>query len=222
MNVYEKLNQARLDFQTANIKMSGKNSFAGYTYYELSDILPVINVICAKLSATCIVRYEKDLAFLDFINAEKPDEKITFSSPMSEANLKGCHAVQNLGAVETYVKRYLYQACFEIVESDALDATMNPNGKAEPPKQVKAIAKTFDGTVLKGGESTPQEKNEIKTLLENKYPNGAEVFTKEEKIDYSKSRAVYTAQEVIANIKAELQRRVSAEATPVEPQPEIF
>ena len=46
---------------------------------------------------------------------------------MSEASLKGCHQVQNLGAVETYIKRYLYQNCFEIVEADALDGTMNPN-----------------------------------------------------------------------------------------------
>ena len=48
---------------------------------------------------------------------------------MSEAQLKGCHPVQNLGAVETYIKRYLYQNCFEIVENDALDETMNPAEK---------------------------------------------------------------------------------------------
>jgi hypothetical protein len=49
---------------------------------------------------------------------------------MSTACLKGCHEVQNLGAVETYIKRYLYQNCFEIVENDELDGTMNPS--AEP------------------------------------------------------------------------------------------
>ena len=30
MNVYEKLIEARLYFQNANVKMSGKNAFAGY------------------------------------------------------------------------------------------------------------------------------------------------------------------------------------------------
>ena len=127
MNIYEKLNEARILFQTKNVKMSGHNKFAGYSYYELSDILPVVNVICRDLKCACIVRYEKELAYLDFVDCEKAEDKITFSSPMSEASLKGCHAVQNLGAVETYIKRYLYQACFEIVESDTLDMTMNPN-----------------------------------------------------------------------------------------------
>ena len=48
---------------------------------------------------------------------------------MSEAALKGCHAVQNLGAVQTYLRRYLWTTALEIVEHDAIDAT---TGKAEP------------------------------------------------------------------------------------------
>jgi hypothetical protein len=42
---------------------------------------------------------------------------------MKEANLKGCHAIQNLGAVETYTRRYLWVTALEIVEHDVLDAT---------------------------------------------------------------------------------------------------
>lgn len=124
MNVYEKLNLARVKFQSSGVKKSGKNSYAGYSYYELSDILPVVNGICSELKATCLVSFEKEIAKLEFTDCEKPEDKIVFTSPMSEASLKGCHAVQNLGAVETYIKRYLYQNCFEIVESDVLDATM--------------------------------------------------------------------------------------------------
>ena len=126
MNIFEKLIEARLQFQNANVKKSGQNKFAGYTYYELSDILPAINKIAKDLKFCCVVNFKSDIATLDFCDMEK-DERITFSSPMSEASLKGCHQVQNLGAVETYIKRYLYQNCFEIVENDALDGTMNPN-----------------------------------------------------------------------------------------------
>ena len=127
MNVFEKLNEARVRFQMANVKKSGNNKFAGYTYYELADILPQINAIAKDLKFSCIVCFTEDMATLDFIDIEKPEDKITFTSPMSTAALKGCHAVQNVGATETYLKRYLYQNCFEIVEADALDATMNPN-----------------------------------------------------------------------------------------------
>jgi hypothetical protein len=42
---------------------------------------------------------------------------------MSSAALKGCHEVQNLGAVQTYLSRYLWVSVLHIVEHDALDAT---------------------------------------------------------------------------------------------------
>jgi hypothetical protein len=42
------------------------------------------------------------MAELIIVNNEKPDEMIVFASPMSEANLKGAHPIQNLGAVHTY------------------------------------------------------------------------------------------------------------------------
>ena len=125
MSIFEKLNQARLEFQNMGVKKSGKNSYAGYTYYELSDIIPAINQLAEKLKFCCVVNFTNDLAKLDFCDLEK-DERITFTSPMSSASLKGGQEVQNLGAVETYIKRYLYQNCFEIVEGDALDSTMNP------------------------------------------------------------------------------------------------
>lgn len=130
MNVYEKLNLARVQFQGANVKKSGKNDYAGYTYYELADILPAVNKICAELKITCVMKCDNELAYLEVFDAEKPTDAILFTCPMSTANLKGCHAVQNEGAVITYIKRYLYQNAFEIVEADALDATMNP-GKTE-------------------------------------------------------------------------------------------
>ena len=148
MNVFEKLNEARIRFQNANVKKSGKNSYAGYTYYELADILPAINKIAQELKFSCIVNFTPDLATLDFVDCEK-NEKIIFTSPMSEANLKGCYAVQNLGAVETYIKRYLYQNCFEIVEADALDGTMNPADEKNTDdvdaliKQVNSLMNTF-------------------------------------------------------------------------------
>jgi hypothetical protein len=148
MSIFEKLNQARLEFQNMGVKKSGKNSYAGYTYYELSDIIPAINKLADKLKFCCIINFTNDLAKLDFCDLEK-DERITFTSPMSSASLKGCHEVQNLGAVETYIKRYLYQNCFEIVEGDALDSTMNPaeDKKTEDVealiKQVNSMMNTF-------------------------------------------------------------------------------
>jgi hypothetical protein len=57
---------------------------------------------------------------------------------MSSASLKGCHDVQNLGAVQTYQRRYLWQSALEIVEHDALDAT---TGQEKQP-DYKALLET--------------------------------------------------------------------------------
>lgn len=134
MNIYDKLNSARVRFQNAKPKMSGENKFAGYQYFELSDILPVINAIGEEMKFSCLVSFTPELATLSVIDTEKPEDKIVFTSPMSSAALKGCHEVQNLGAVETYIKRYLYQNAFEIVESDALNGTQGDPGKKPDPK----------------------------------------------------------------------------------------
>ena len=140
MNVYEKLAKARVMFQENNPKMSGKNTYAGYTYFELSDILPVINKIGAEIGFVCEVSFTKDEAVLLFRNTEKIDESICFHSPMSTASLKGCHEVQNLGAVQTYLKRYLYQNCFEIVEADQLNGgEVAPPAPKAPAKKAPAV-----------------------------------------------------------------------------------
>lgn len=151
MNVFEKLNKARVMFQEANVKKSGQNEYAGYTYFELNDILPICNKICNEIKAVCVLNFTETVATLQFIDCEKTDDVITFTSPMSEATLKGCHKVQNLGAVETYIKRYLYQNCFEIAENDALDSqsinqnqnnqTVNNSGSSGTQNKKESLSK---------------------------------------------------------------------------------
>lgn len=143
MNIYEKLANARSDFKKANVKMSGNNSFVGYKYFDLSDILPTTTELEKKYKMLSIITFGKEEAALNIVNAEAPDEKVTFTSPMSTAELKGCHPVQNLGAAESYVRRYLYLAAYEIVESDQLDLTQGNEAVSEPkpaaaPKQEPA------------------------------------------------------------------------------------
>jgi hypothetical protein len=136
MNVYQKLNAARKKFHSQELKKSGHNKFAGYYYFELGDfIIPAINIF-DELGLTSIISFEADVASMSIVNTEKPDERIYILSPMSEANLKGCHPVQNLGAVQTYIRRYLWVAALEIVEHDALDATTG-SAPVEPKAEKK-------------------------------------------------------------------------------------
>jgi hypothetical protein len=122
MNVYQKLNAARAKFHSIELKKSGHNKFAGYKYFELGDfIIPALEIF-KEHGLTGIISFGKETADLRIVNNEKPEEVIVIESPMSSAALKGCHEVQNLGAVQTYTRRYLWVAALEIVEHDAIDS----------------------------------------------------------------------------------------------------
>ena len=140
MNIYEKLMKARLVLQGKKLAKTGHNKFAGYLYFELGDFLPVVQEIFAELKMIGIVSYTADIAKLTIIDTESPMKDhgcIEITSPMGSAALKGCHEVQNIGAVETYQRRYLWVTAMEIVEHDALDAT---TGK-DAPQASKSIPK---------------------------------------------------------------------------------
>jgi hypothetical protein len=122
MNVYQKLNAARNLFHNTEIKKSGHNKFAGYKYFELGDFIEPALRIFSEVGLTSVISFGKEEASITIVNSEKPEDRIVITSPMSEANLKGCHPVQNLGAVESYIRRYLWVAALEIVEHDAIDS----------------------------------------------------------------------------------------------------
>lgn len=150
MSVHKKLMQARIQLQNTKLSKSGHNKFAGYTYFELSDFLPTVQNIFNDLGLCGVITFREDLATLTIVDVDKPESIIEIHSPMKEANLKGCHPIQNLGAVETYTRRYLWVTALEIVEHDILDAT---TGSEKPSKAAKS---NFDenGNV-KPGNVTP-------------------------------------------------------------------
>ena len=94
-NIYSKMQKARCEFQEKPLKKSGHNKFAGYRYFELADFLPTINCLLEKYNLCSNISFDNEIATLTIINSENTDEKLTFTSPMSEAQLKVCHNVQN-------------------------------------------------------------------------------------------------------------------------------
>lgn len=128
MNVYQKLNAAREEFHQSKLKKSGHNKFANYFYFELGDfVIPALEIF-KKHGLTSIISFGAEIATMTIVDNNKPECWIVITSPMSTAALKGCHEVQNLGAVQTYLRRYLWVAALEIVEHDALDATVGKKG----------------------------------------------------------------------------------------------
>jgi hypothetical protein len=147
MNIYTKLQRARVELQNTALKKSGANKFAGFKYFELGDFIPAVNLIFAELGLFAAFNIHNDIATLTVVNSEKPDELVVFSSPFADANIKGTTPVQSLGGAHTYLKRYLYLNALEIVDNDVLDASVG-SGKLETTqdttKLVEAIKTHLD------------------------------------------------------------------------------
>jgi hypothetical protein len=136
MNIYEKLQKCKYDLQNANLKKTGENKFSHYFYWELSDFQPTIVSLFKTIGLCSFISFSEDLAILTIVNIDEPKEKIEITSPMEKADLKGCHPIQNLGAVETYSRRYLYMSALDISEPDGLDVSQ---GQDKPKQSTPTI-----------------------------------------------------------------------------------
>lgn len=145
MSIHKKLMEARIKLQNTKLTKSGHNKFAGYDYFELGDFLPQIQNIFSELGLCGIVSFGIDTAWLTITDIET-DKEVKIISPMAEANLKGCHPIQNLGAAQTYLRRYLWVTAMEIVEHDALDATTGSEENG------RGVHKPTDNELFKPGK----------------------------------------------------------------------
>jgi hypothetical protein len=121
MSVHKKLMQARVKLQSVEMKKSGLNKFAGYTYFELGDFIPHVQVIFNDLGLCGVVTFNIEYAQLCITDVED-GTVIVITSPMAAAELKGAHPIQNLGASLSYQRRYLWMAAMELTEHDPIDS----------------------------------------------------------------------------------------------------
>lgn len=151
MNVYQKLLKARADFLSAKVKKSGKNQHLCFEYFELDDIIPVATRIFSEVGLLPVVCFDGELATMRMVDADCPEDYITFTSPVVALTQNGMNAVQALGATETYQRRYLYYMALDICEPDALDRGQ-PQQPAKRPaarQSAKAPVKTAPSPKLK-------------------------------------------------------------------------
>lgn len=133
---------ARVKLQSTEMKKSGLNKFAGYSYFELGDFIPHIQTIFNEIGLCGVVSFDTTHATLCITDVDD-GTCIVITSPMAEANLKGAHPIQNLGAVESYQRRYLWMTALEIVEHDIIDSAPAAEPvKVEPKPEPKPVKKT--------------------------------------------------------------------------------
>lgn len=185
MNIFEKIQAIRVELKHKDLKMSGRNKFANYDYMELDDFCPALNELMLKYKITAIPTFSREKASLTAIDCEKPEDRYTIESPFGTADLKGCHEVQCIGAVETYQRRYLYQAMFDISESDGLNKSQGDPSKPAPKKTAEFPSHAEDD--LLPGEEKPAAKSA--KPVDEKDPNGAARCAKIKEVFNAKRRA---------------------------------
>ena len=143
-----KIQELRARLSGMELMQTGYNPYAKFKYYQLEDFLPTVNKLCNEIGIMTnfsILSYRdviwddqtkeyhehpKQLARLrvkDTNGAEYEDYEI----PVAEVRMGGKerNPIQELGAANTYLKRYLYMNFLELSEGDAVDATIGKENK---------------------------------------------------------------------------------------------
>lgn len=121
--------QVRVELQKTNLQKSGKNSYAGFEYFELADFMPTLNELMLKNGIADIFSIKDEVVHLILTNGvEQIDYYLPFEhfeTPLNKSNQKQMQDIQYFGALDTYYKRYIYMNAFGITDGDVIDAMDN-------------------------------------------------------------------------------------------------
>ena len=178
--IMKKMNGIRKDLRNMKLKKTGYNEYSKFYYYELSDILVPIIEECEKQMLYPHITYPEGRGELTITDMETWEE-LKWEVPHGTAKLTACHDIQNVGAVLTYQRRYLYITAFEILEPDSLDSTSGkPEKKEYAKKDTKKSADVIPGTPIDDESDLPWKPEPItpnqlgfleKVIEQNKYTN---------------------------------------------------
>lgn len=159
MSVYKKLNDARREFHKTALKKTGRNEFSKYDYFTLGDIVQPALAAFQNAGLCAVVAFDKEIATMTIVDVDKPEDRILITSPMGSAALKGCHEVQNIGAVETYQRRYLWLTALDAFENDIIEETTDTRSELTP-YEAKHLPE-FEAAAAKGKEALEKAFKEL-------------------------------------------------------------
>lgn len=211
MNLFQKLANARLDLSTMNLKMSGKNTFANYEYYELGDILPAVAKVEQKYKMISVINFGTEIASLTLYDAES-DQKMEFTCEVKDSEIKGASPIQQYGGMQTYTRRYLYLNLYNFAEVDAGEITFNPNEKKEFKKNTPAKEENW-------------EEMDIQTALDMKTTKGKRYEELDDaQLDYiiekTNNPKYIQAAKLVKQFREEELERIAADCEEIKGDPE--
>jgi hypothetical protein len=228
-NIYEKM--ASVKTKLYGLKKTGENKFSHYTYFELGDILPVLTPALQEERLYMKTQFSatEQIAKLIVIDIDNTQSTIEFETKFPECEVPGAHAIQNLGAAQTYTRRYLIMTAFDIAEADIVDAgaekeeqkperkNNSPKGQ-QPAKQTPQTKASLPQTPLQ--DETAVLKREAWELIKKLPQEQQQVW-----LDSCKGANEATLREIIGDLKkilSDMQHDTERKRRLVELEDEVF
>ena len=166
MCIHKKILNLREQFYNSGIEKKGYNTYSKFYYYRLQEIAPVAEALCKAMDLFTLVTFFRDdggiggkMMVLDI----ESKETLEITSGSGTAKLTACHDIQNTGAVQTYVRRYLWATLLDMVETEEVEPTDDIDGlpgKPDPLPETKAKKEIKTPPVKKEEKKTPKPKKE--------------------------------------------------------------
>jgi hypothetical protein len=141
-----------------------------------------------------VVTFTDNEAVMTIFDVDQPGQFVVFTSPMREIEPiistktggEVTNAIQRLGSVETYQRRYLYMVALDIVESDSIEPQTGDNTPPAPKPTAPA---------------TPAQRQEVTKTLTDPDGNATELQIKGLKVAMAKLlEADPTKEDFVAQI----------------------
>lgn len=186
--IASKLAEAR---SRIGIKKTGTNAFAKYSYYQIDVIYAESKDIFNELGIMTVERvdlfdiggnlYQK--FFLDIINTDDMNDKITFEVITEPNTMKGAQPAQEAGSTITYATKYLYGLALMIDDGKSdPDANNTHNEKDLSPKKNVTRTEKINLANAKGTEAITKFIEEYNKTSEVKL-NDKTMYWKNEILD---------------------------------------
>ena len=121
MNLYQKVAKIKGEMSSMKFSKTGRNSFTKFNYFQLDDFEPTLEKLCSQYGIVTYFQFALDVARMVVVDADDPTQKIEVDSPVDVSFGKTSSKMQDIGAMQTYARRYLFMSFFGITESDFLD-----------------------------------------------------------------------------------------------------
>jgi len=163
MNIYQKLQEARINIKNQELKKKGWNDYSKYAYYTPVQINEAVFIACREvkmLTKFDLLRNEFGLYGKLTLICLDDGSELSFELATNVPQIKATNTTQQMGGANTYTLRYINMNVFDI-SSDDLDPDNNVEDDNSSGKQLIYIQNLLDSSAI-----MPEDEENIRSQME--------------------------------------------------------